>query len=74
MVGRVLKAELFRDELQDLIDQGRWRDALAKDIRDARSVARAADDPTRYNEAIREMLAYNKCLEQHGIVPGKGGR
>lgn len=69
-----LEAELFRDELQDLIDQGRWRDALAKDIRDARSVARAADDPTRYNEAIREMLAYNKCLEQHGIVPGKGGR
>ena len=48
---------MHREELAALIRQGRWRDVLAIEIRDARRVA-----ASKYNAAIREMLEYAKML------------
>ena len=59
----------YRAELAQLIAEGRWRDAMAKEVRDIRAIAREQGDPRKYNEAIKEMLEYFKCLEKHNGLP-----
>lgn len=62
--GSGLDAIEYRAEVKELLDAGRMRDAMAKEIKDVR---RAADvvsgKPTKYNEAIQEMLEYSKKME-----------
>ena len=41
---------------------------MTMEIRDIRRVATEAGDPKKYNQAIKEMLAYFKCLEKHGLL------
>ncbi len=43
--------------MDDFMDEGNWRDALAMGINDVRSVA-----GSRYNGAIREALNYARGL------------
>jgi hypothetical protein len=69
--GSGKRAEQWRAQQQDLIRQGRYRDAAAMDYKDARRVARQAGDPKKYNEALKERSAYQKCLEKFGLLPGK---
>ena len=58
----------YRDGIKDKIAQGKWRDVMATEIKDARRVARKSGDPTKYNQAIKESLAYFKCLEKYGLL------
>ena len=60
-------AVLYREKIEGLIAQGKWRDAMAEEVKDIRRVAREAGNPKKYNEAIKEMLAYYKCLASHGL-------
>lgn len=46
-------AREYREGVKDMLDAGRWRDAMAQEIRDVRAIAGA-----KYNSAIREMLNY----------------
>jgi len=72
--GSSLEAQEWRKAQQELINSGRYRDALAMDIRDVRRIAEEGGDITKYNEATRELLAYYKCLRDHGWLPGKKSR
>lgn len=54
-------AKQYRDRLATMIASGKYRDAMATEIRDVRRVARAAGNSTKYNEAMQEMLAYSRC-------------
>ena len=65
------KGEKYREELADLLEDEKWRDTMAKEIKDARRVAREINDPKKYNEAMQEMLAYFKCLEKHGLLTNR---
>jgi hypothetical protein len=50
-------ADAYRANLQLMIDQGRWRDAMATEIRDVRRAAKeVSNDATKYNQPVREML------------------
>ncbi len=69
--GSGKRAEQWRAKQQDLINQGKYRDATAMDYKDTRRVARKAGDPKKYNEAMKERSEYQKCLEKHGLLPGK---
>lgn len=59
----------YRDTIQEMIDSGDWRKAMAIEIKDARRVAKEAGEPQKYNEAINEMLVYFNCLEKHNLLP-----
>ena len=59
---------LYRSEIESLLKDGRWRDAMAQEIKDIRRVARETGDPKKYNEAIKEMLEYFNCLKTHGLL------
>ena len=49
----------YRSETAKLIREGRYRDAMAREIRDVRRAANeVSGDLRKYNEAIREMLKY----------------
>lgn len=58
----------YRKMIQGMLEKSEWRKALATEILDVRRVAREANDPKRYNEAVKEMLAYFKCLEANGLL------
>ena len=58
----------YREKIADLISAGKWREAMAEEIKDIRRVAREVGDPKKYNEAMQEMLEYFKCLETHGLL------
>jgi len=58
----------YREMIADLIAEGKWREVMTTEIRDVRRVAREAGTPTKYNEAMLEMLEYFKCLEKHGLL------
>ncbi|MBN6149744.1 hypothetical protein JR065_05285 [Xanthomonas sp. AmX2] len=64
------RGEVYREGIAALLDQGKWRDALVRELRDIRSLSRKLGDPAKYNEAMLEMLEYFKCLEKHGLLPG----
>jgi hypothetical protein len=58
----------YREMIADLIADGKWREAMVKEIKDVRRVADEVGDPKKYNEATLEMLEYFKCLEKHGLL------
>jgi len=58
--GSSATAQAYRKEIGALISEGRWRDAMALEIRDVRRVA-----GSKYNEAIQEMLEYARST---GII------
>jgi hypothetical protein len=60
---------LYRTMIENLLNDGKWREAMLKEILDVRRVASAIDDPRKYNEAMLEMLEYFKCLEKNGLLP-----
>lgn len=53
----------YRADVKSLIDAGDMRKAIAKEIQDVRRVAAQSGDRTKYNTAVREMLAYAKCIK-----------
>jgi hypothetical protein len=53
--GNSARAQAYREEIGSLVEQGRSRDAMAREIRDVRSLT-----GSKYNEAIRAMLDYAK--------------
>lgn len=53
--SRGLSAAKYRAQIADLLKQGKWRDALAMEIRDVRRISGST-----YDNAIREMLDYAK--------------
>lgn len=59
----------YRKTIAELVGQGKWRQAMVEEIMDIRRVARESGDPTKYNEGIKEMLEYFKCLEKHKLLP-----
>lgn len=59
----------YREGIAELIASGKWREAMLKEIQDIRRVAReVAKDPTKYNEAMLEMLEYFKCLSKNKFL------
>jgi hypothetical protein len=58
--GNSAAAQVYRQEIGQLIKEGRWRDAMAQEIRDVRAVA-----GSKYNEAIQQMLDYGRSI---GII------
>jgi RHS repeat-associated protein len=54
----------FRAKQRELIEQGKHRDAMAREVKDVRRVAREAGEPRKYNNAMRQMLEYAKSLFQ----------
>jgi hypothetical protein len=63
-----LKGMKYRDKLDTLIAQGKWREAMALEISDVRKIARKSGDARKYNEAMLEMLEYFKCLGKNGLL------
>ncbi len=55
--GSSAAAQAYRQEIQALIQQGRWREAMAREIRDVRRVA-----GRKYNEAVQQMLEYMRSI------------
>lgn len=53
--GSKAEAVTYRKEIKELLDAGRWREAMAREIRDVRGIT-----GSKYNTAIREMLDYAK--------------
>ncbi|MCG7928915.1 MAG: hypothetical protein N0E44_02550 [Candidatus Thiodiazotropha lotti] len=59
--GNTPDAIEYREEISDLLDQGKWRDAMAKEIKDLRRASKKVEgDATNYNEGIQQMLDYAK--------------
>jgi hypothetical protein len=68
-VGKSKEAQRYRQEVKDLLDNDKWRDAMAKEIRDVRRAAdNVSGDRTKYNDAIREMLrdAKERLRDENG--------
>lgn len=61
-------ARRYRKMLEQLIKDGKWRNAMAKEIKDIRRLSRELGEPKKYNEALSELLAYFKCLDKHGLL------
>lgn len=58
----------YREIIADMIDAGKWKNAIVTEIKDVRRVAREAGEPKKYNQAMKEMVAYMKCLVKHGLL------
>ncbi|HDR9086724.1 hypothetical protein [Burkholderia vietnamiensis] len=65
--GRAGKA--YRAMIGGLLRDGKWREAMLKEILDVRKLASEINDGRKYNEAMLEMLEYFKCLERNGLLP-----
>ncbi|WP_195763681.1 DUF4214 domain-containing protein [Duganella guangzhouensis] len=64
---------IYRAETADMISQGRYRDAMAREILDVRrAAAERSGDRTKYNEAISEMMKYARSSGQLPINPRTG--
>ncbi len=63
-----LPAKRYRKMLENLLKEGKWRTAMAKEILDIRRISREIGNSRKYNEAMLEMLEYFKCLETHGLL------
>jgi hypothetical protein len=58
-------SRIWRDETAQMIREGRYRDAMAREIRDVRRAAKkVSSDPRKYNEAIQEMLEFARRTGQ----------
>ena len=66
--GSGTDAKDYRKAQKKLMQSGNSRKAIADDIKDLRKIARQSGDPKKYNQAIQEMLEYQKCLKQHGLI------
>lgn len=66
--GFTRESNLYRQELEKLIKNGEWRKAMAMEIKDILAIAKELGNPAKYNEAIREMLEYFKCLERNNLL------
>jgi hypothetical protein len=55
--GNSAAAQGYRQEIGALIQQGRWRDAMAQEIRDVRRIA-----GSKYNQAVQQMLEYGRSI------------
>ena len=55
--GGTREAQEYRAELKAMLAEGRWREVMAKEIKDVRRVA-----GKKYNQAVIEMLEYAKKL------------
>jgi Domain of unknown function (DUF4150) len=67
--GSSRDAVMYRQLIEKLLKDGKWRDAMAIEIKDIRDIAKEIKDPRKYNEAAQEMLEYFKCLEKNGLLP-----
>lgn len=57
----------YRSHIEDLLNQGKVREAMAIEIRDVRRAAlEGSGDMRKYNSAMREMLEYAREI---GYVP-----
>ncbi|WP_322091690.1 hypothetical protein [Paraburkholderia bannensis] len=63
------EGEEYREMIESLLKEGKWREAMAIEIQDIREIAKAIGDPRKYNEAMLEMLEYFKCLEKNNLLP-----
>ena len=59
----------YRLNIEALLQAGKWREAMLKEIKDIRRVQELVKSPRKYNEAILETLKYFKCLEENGLLP-----
>ena len=59
----------YRQAIATLLEDGKWREAMVKEIKDIRRIGRLIGSPRKYNEASLEMLEYFKCLEKNGLLP-----
>ncbi|WP_423732087.1 hypothetical protein [Hafnia paralvei] len=53
----------YRKKIEELLRKGEWRKAMAIEIWDIKSV-----NGRKYNEAIKEMLLYFKCLDKNNLL------
>ncbi len=67
--GSSRDAVRYRQMIERLLKDGKWRAAMSLEIDDIRSIAKSTGDPRKYNEAMLEMLEYFKCLEKNGLLP-----
>jgi hypothetical protein len=59
------KSAVYRLETADMIDNGNYRGAMAREIYDVRRAAqKGSGDRTKYNKAIGEMLDYARSSSQ----------
>ncbi|WP_143450096.1 hypothetical protein [Janthinobacterium sp. BJB304] len=64
---------IYRAETAELISQGRYRDAMAREVLDVRrAAAERSGDVKKYNEAIKEMLDYARSSGQLPVNPRTG--
>lgn len=63
------EGEEYREMIANLLKDGKWREAMAVEIKDIREIAKAIGDPRKYNEAMLEMLEYFKCLAKNKLLP-----
>ncbi|ARU21619.1 single-stranded DNA-binding protein [Ralstonia solanacearum] len=59
----------YRAAIEALLQEGKWREAMVKEIKDIRRIQDLIKEPRKYNEAVLEMLEYFKCLEKNGLLP-----
>ncbi len=55
-------------ERRSLIASGQFMQAFLQDTFEARAIAVAKGNPTKYDAAITQATAYASCLRAHGIV------
>lgn len=61
--GQTPGYEDYIDSIGELIKQGRWRDAFAKEVKDVRRVAREIEDPKIQRSASRNALSILNALK-----------
>lgn len=66
--GSSREAVQYREVLEGLLREGKWREVMAIEIKDIRQIARDIGDHRKYNEATLEMLEYFKCLEKNNLL------
>ncbi len=66
--GSSREAIQYRQMIDQLIKQGKWRKAMAIEVKDIRQIAKDLGAQKKYNEAMSEMLKYFKCLEKNGLL------
>ena len=60
-----LEGKKYRAKTAEMIENGQYRDAMAREIKDVRrSAQEASGDRTKYNVNIQEMLEYAKESNQ----------
>lgn len=59
--GNTPDAIEYREDISELLDQGKWRDAMATEVKDLRRASKVVEgNATNYNEGIKQKLKYAK--------------